>query len=69
MDWFKQIMLYSHWSIQTWRSKHARVAATNKAVLCTLMTLELAVGMEQNFGMSVKIKNGDNLKNEDDLKN
>ena len=44
LDRFGQIMLYFHLSTQTWCSKHARVAATNKAVLCTLMTVELAVG-------------------------
>ena len=27
--------------------------ATDKALLCTLMTVELALGIEQNFGMSV----------------
>ena len=46
-------MLDSHWSTQTWCSKQARVPATDEAVLCTLMTVELAVGIEQNFGMSV----------------
>ena len=43
LDWFRQIMLYSHWSTQTWCSTHARLPATDKAVLYTLMTVELAV--------------------------
>ena len=41
-DWFGQIMLYSHWLTQTWCSTHACVPATDEAV-----------GIEQNFGMSV----------------
>ena len=44
LDWFRQIMLYSHWSTQTWCSKHARVPVTDEAVLYTLMTVELAMG-------------------------
>ena len=39
LDWLGQIMLYSHWSTQTGSSKHARVPATNKTVLCTLITV------------------------------
>ena len=31
------IMLYSHWSTQTWRSTNACVAATDLAVVCTLI--------------------------------
>ena len=42
LDWFGQIMLYSHWLTQTWCSTHAYVLATDEAV-----------GIEQNFGMSV----------------
>ena len=53
LDWFRQILLYSHWSTQSLCSKHTRVPATDEAVLCTLMTVELAMGIEQNFGMSV----------------
>ena len=36
-DWFGQIMLYSHWSTQTWRSTNACVPATDEAVVCTLI--------------------------------
>ena len=35
------------------RSYYACVPATDKAVLCTLKTVELAMGIEQNFGTSV----------------
>ena len=35
------------------RHKRTCVLATDEAMLCTLMTVELAVGIEQNFGMSV----------------
>ena len=44
LDWVGQIMLYSHWSTQTWCSKLARVPATDEAVLYTFMTVELAMG-------------------------
>ena len=37
LDWFRQIMLYSHWSTQTWRSTNACVPATDEAVVCTLI--------------------------------
>ena len=37
LDWFGQIMLYSHWSTQTWRSTNACVPATDLAVVCTLI--------------------------------
>ena len=37
LDWFTQIMLYSHWSTQTWRSTNACVPATDEAVVCTLI--------------------------------
>ena len=37
LDWFGQIMLYSHWSTQTWHSTNARVPATDEAVVCTLI--------------------------------
>ena len=37
LDWLGQIMLYSHWSIQTWRSTNACVTATDEAVVCTLI--------------------------------
>ena len=37
LDWFGQIMLYSHWSTQTWRSTNACVPATDEAVVCTLI--------------------------------
>ena len=37
LDWLGQIMLYSHWSTQTWRSTNACVPATDEAVVCTLM--------------------------------
>ena len=37
LDWFGQIILYSHWSTQTWRSTNAYVPATDKAVVCTLV--------------------------------
>ena len=37
LDWLWQIMLYSHWSTQTWRSTNACVPATDEAVVCTLM--------------------------------
>ena len=37
LDWFGQIMLYSHWSTQTWRSTNAGGPATDKAVVCTLI--------------------------------
>ena len=36
-DWLGQIMLYSHWSTQTWRSTNACVPATDEAVVCTLI--------------------------------
>ena len=45
LDWLGQIMLYSHWSTQTWRSTHECVPAIDEAVLCTLMTVELAMGL------------------------
>ena len=48
LDWLEQIMLFSHWSTQTGCSKHARVPATNKTVLCTLITVctgEVAIGI------------------------
>ena len=32
LDWFGQIMLYSHWVTQTWRSTNACVPATDEAV-------------------------------------
>ena len=35
------------------RHKHTCVLATDEAMLCTLMTVELAVGIERNFGMNV----------------
>ena len=37
LDWSGQIMLYSHWSTQTWRSTNACVPATDEAVVCTLI--------------------------------
>ena len=37
LDWFGQIMLYSHWSTQTWRSTNAWAPATDEAVVCTLI--------------------------------
>ena len=37
LDWFRQIMLYSHWLTQTWRSTNACVPATDEAVVCTLI--------------------------------
>ena len=37
LDWFGQIMLYSHWLTQTWRSTNACVPATDEAVVCTLI--------------------------------
>ena len=37
LDWFGQIMLYSHWSTQTWCSTNACVPATDEAVVCTLI--------------------------------
>ena len=37
LDWFGQIMLYSHWSTQTWRSTNAGGPATDEAVVCTLI--------------------------------
>ena len=36
-DCFGQIMLYSHWSTQTWRSTNSCVPATDEAVVCTLI--------------------------------
>ena len=42
-------MLYSHWSTQTGCNKHARVPATKKTVLCTLITIHkptLGIGEE-----------------------
>ena len=36
-DWLGQIMLYSHWSTQTWRSTNTCVPATDEAVVCTLI--------------------------------
>ena len=37
LDWFGQIMLYSHWSTQTWCSTNTCVLATDEAVVCTLI--------------------------------
>ena len=37
LEWFGQIMLYSHWLTQTWRSTQACVPATDEAVVCTLI--------------------------------
>ena len=37
LDWFGQIMLYSHWSTQTWRSTNACDPATDEAVVCALI--------------------------------
>ena len=37
LDWFGQIMLYSHWSTQTWHSTNACVPATEEGVVCTLI--------------------------------
>ena len=37
LDWFGQIMLYSHWSTQTCRSTKACAPATDEAVVCTLI--------------------------------
>ena len=37
LDWFKKIMLFSHWSTKTWRSTNACVPATDEAVVCTLI--------------------------------
>ena len=37
LDWFGQIMLYSHWPTQTWRSTNAYAPATDEAVVCTLI--------------------------------
>ena len=45
LDWLGKIMLYSHWLTQTCCSTHARAPATDEAVLCTLTTVDLAVGL------------------------
>ena len=37
LDWFGQIILYSHWSTQIWRSTNACVPASDEAVVCTLI--------------------------------
>ena len=43
LDWFRQIMLYSHWSTQTWYSEHSEHAHA-QTKLCCIQGLELAVG-------------------------
>ena len=48
LDWFGQIMLFSHWLTQTWRSTNACVPATDKAVRFVLRVL-LTIKLDKTF--------------------